>query len=99
MRRRDFLLTAAAAFSCSAPKPQGRPVIQVALNPHWSMSPTYLADELGFFRGAGLDLKIHRLRHQQSVPLLLDGKLDVVYTALPPSIINAVGKEIGRAHV
>lgn len=94
MRRRD-LLFAAAAVSCGSPKPQGRPVIQVALNPHWSMSPTYLAEELGFFRGAGLDLKIHRLRHQQSVPLLLDGKLDVVYTALPPSIINAVGKGAG----
>lgn len=93
MRRRDLLFAAAAsALSCSSPKPQGRPVIQVSLNPHWSMSPTYLADELGFFRGAGFELKIHRLRHQQAVPLLLDGKLDVIYTALPPSIINAVSK-------
>lgn len=91
MRRRDLLLPAAGALVGCGPtvQPKGLPVVNVALNFHWSMAPTYLAHELGLFRDAGLDVRIHRLRHPQSVPLLVDGKLDIVYSALPPSVLNA----------
>jgi NitT/TauT family transport system substrate-binding protein len=57
------------------------------------MAPVYLADELGFFRQAGLQVEIQPLSETtQMIPLLASGRLDVAFASAIPAAINAISK-------
>jgi len=65
--------------------------VRVSMIPRFALAPVYLADELGFFKEAGLELDIRQLPDSpQMIPLLAGGQLDVVFGTASPAFINAV---------
>jgi NitT/TauT family transport system substrate-binding protein len=93
MYRRRFLPLLGGLLGASAGcKPHGRPrKLRVSLIPRYMLGPLYLADELGYFREAGLQLDIQRMPESaQSMPLLAGGQLDVCFLGISPAFINAV---------
>lgn len=98
MHRRSFLQAAGAFLTLTAcqeenPSPAGVTRLQVSSFPRIAMSGLYLAEELGYFSEAGLDVEILQITSSPHViPLLAGGELDVAFVALSPSLINAVTK-------
>jgi ABC-type nitrate/sulfonate/bicarbonate transport system substrate-binding protein len=67
--------------------------IRVSMLPRFIMAPVYLADELGFFREAGLKLDIKPLAATtEMIPLLAAGQLDVAFASAIPAVFNAIAK-------
>ncbi|HLG95228.1 MAG TPA: ABC transporter substrate-binding protein [Bryobacteraceae bacterium] len=65
--------------------------LTVAFTPRITAAGLYLAEEQGFFRQAGL--KVRRVTQRRSdylVPLLVDGKIDVGFVQVTPTLLNAV---------
>jgi NitT/TauT family transport system substrate-binding protein len=96
MRRREFLALGSvlAGGSCRRGGSPGssRPV-RVSTSPALSMSGLYLADELGYFREAGLEIEFKQLANgSQAIPLTAGGEIDVAFSGLNPSLINAVAR-------
>jgi len=99
MNRRDwlgvFLMAPAAGWvGCSGKRAAGTASrLRVSANPHLSMSGLYLAQELGYFAQAGLTVELRQIPNAVlAVPLLASSKLDVAFSALSPSFINAIAK-------
>lgn len=72
MRRRRFLpsLVGVAVAGCGRKGRQPRK-LRVGLIPRLTLAPVYLADELGFFREAGLEVEFRQVAEsvQMLVPL------------------------------
>ncbi len=93
MRRRQLLpcLGAAALTGC-ARKTHPRK-LRVALLPRFTLAPLYLADELGFFREAGLEVEFHPDPDPaQLLTLLASGQVQVGMQPPAPGFINAALK-------
>jgi len=94
MRRRQVLacLAGAAASGCRrATQPRRR--IRATFLPHYILGPVYLADELGFFAEAGIELAVHQVASTtQMAPLLAAGKVDAAFSGPIPSMLNAAAK-------
>ena len=67
--------------------------IRVSASRQLTMCSLYLAQELGYFRQAGLNVEIQdRGERAQLLPLMIGGEVDVAFLTLNPSFINAVGR-------
>jgi NitT/TauT family transport system substrate-binding protein len=97
-RRRVLGLVASAALAagsgCSRRLVQSsRMKVTVSAGPYLPMSALYLAQELGFFEQAGLDVEIWQSANSvATIPLLAGGKVDVSFLSLNPSFVNAVAR-------
>jgi ABC-type nitrate/sulfonate/bicarbonate transport system substrate-binding protein len=94
MKRRQALacLAGATAFGCKRTPRQLR-TIRVTFLPHYILAPVYLADELGFFREAGIELIVQQVASAtQMSPLLAGGAVDVALSGPIPSMLNAFEK-------
>ena len=61
--------------------------------PGVSVSGLYLAQELGYFAAAGLDLDLRQISNPAQVaPLLAAGQLEAAFLSLTPGFVNAVAK-------
>jgi NitT/TauT family transport system substrate-binding protein len=90
-RRRLLPLLSAAALAGCARRVGRPPKLRVAHVPRFTMAPLYLADELGFFREAGLDVELLQVTdHVEMLPPLAAGRLDASFNVLIPAFINAV---------
>ncbi len=92
--RRQFLpcLGAAAAAGCGRRIAQRR-TIRVTLTPRFTLAPMYLADEMGYFRQAGLEVEFHHAPDSvQMLPPLAAGRVDAGCQVPSPGFINAVLK-------
>jgi len=68
-------------------------VVRVMILPHLTFAPLLIAQEEGFFAAEGLDVRFSRLGSGAStVPLLLQGKLDVLPTPASPALLNAIAR-------
>lgn len=78
--------------SCSRPDDDSAlETILVSASPLPSVSSLYLAQEFGYFRDAGLKLNIQQLPQPGYAPVLLaGGKIDAGFTAISPTVINAI---------
>jgi len=77
--------------SGDSPETDEPAVIRVMILPHLTYAPLLIAQEEGFFAAEGLDVKFSRLGSTAStVPLLLQGKLDVLPTPPSPALLNAM---------
>ena len=99
MRRRDMLagctasVALAGGLACAGRKPVASRKFRVAAARRLSVSSLYLAQELGFFREAGLDLElVQAAGYANSAILLAGGKIDVLFTGIGAIILNAVVK-------
>lgn len=97
MTRREalgrVLAAAPAALSGCARRGRGRTTLRVSSVPYLTMSPLYLARDLGHFSDLGLDVEIiQNAEISQRLPLLLGGELDAAFLALFPAIPAAVLK-------
>jgi NitT/TauT family transport system substrate-binding protein len=105
MRRRDCLgsiaLGAAATLggvmsgcrSGSSSARREKPLVRVAVVLTIHAAPLYLADELGYFDGAGLKVEIHRTNSDtEPIPLLATGQIDAAMETLTPAFVNTVAK-------
>jgi ABC-type nitrate/sulfonate/bicarbonate transport system substrate-binding protein len=71
----------------------GKDRIRVSAAPTLSMCALYLAQELGYFSEAGLDVAVHEVNTPNAtIAMLAGGKIDVSFTAFSPSVINALVK-------
>ncbi len=94
MNRRQALacLVGAAPSACRLGT-QPRHRIRVTLLPHYILAPVYLADELGFFGEAGIELAVHQVASAtQMAPLLAAGRVDAAFSGPIPSMLNAAAK-------
>ncbi len=94
MHRRRLLscLAAAALVGCGKTARQPRK-LRVGLLPRYSLAPLYLADELGFFREAHLEVEMHPFSESlQLFPALAGGQLEATFGMVSPGFINAVLK-------
>jgi NitT/TauT family transport system substrate-binding protein len=96
MNRRCFIALAGAfagiGHDACAPRAKSN-TIRVSSNPYFAMSGLYLAQELGYFADAGLQIKIERIATTvQAMPLAAEGKLDVVFCGSSPALVNAIAK-------
>ena len=99
MRRRDLLAGCAASVAlasgsaCAGRKPAALRKLRVVAARRLSMSSLYLAQELGFFREAGLELELVQSAGQaNSAILLAGGKIDILFTGITAIFLNAVIK-------
>jgi len=98
MRRRDLLagslVVLMAGCACSRRKSAAGPQkLRVGAPRRLSASGLHLADELGYFQEAGLELEILESGGQANAwALLAGGKLDVYVSTLSTSFLNAVLK-------
>jgi NitT/TauT family transport system substrate-binding protein len=90
---RRTALGALAALAVSACHRGPLQTIRVATLPRFILAPLYVADELGFFREAGLQLDVQPLTETtQMIPLLAAGQIDVTFAGATPAIFNAVAQ-------
>ena len=96
MNRRHFIALAGAfagiGHTACAPRAKSN-TIRISSNPYFAMSGLYLAQELGYFADAGLQIEIERIATTvQAMPLAAMGKLDVVFCASSAALVNAIAK-------
>jgi NitT/TauT family transport system substrate-binding protein len=94
------LSTLLAAFSlavtaCSpargAAGDRGDPTIRVAIHPYLSYAPVLLANEEGYFRDEGLDVRLVVLgRSEQTLVAMLSGEADVWPGTITPGFLRAI---------
>ena len=96
MDRRRFLALAGACagVGCMGCARNSQPErIRVSAQPLFSMSSLYLAKELGYFDALGLQVEIENVASSvQAIPLAAGGKIDVVFSASSPSLVNAIAR-------
>ena len=67
--------------------------IRIATLPRFILAPLYVADELGFFREAGLRIDVQPLTDTtQMIPLLAAGQIDVTFAGATPAVFNAIAQ-------
>jgi NitT/TauT family transport system substrate-binding protein len=94
VKRRQFLSLCGLAplAGCSRRRSSATP-IRVSVGPYLYLAPLYLANELGYFKDAGLTVELHQTPSgSQAIPLLAGGQLDVSFSALTPALANAVAR-------
>ncbi len=94
MRRRRVLASLAAVVlaGCGKQRRQ-RHRLRVGLIPRFTLAPLYLADELGFFREAGLEVEFRQVQGTvQMLPPLVGGGLEVSFNMASAGLVNAVLK-------
>lgn len=65
--------------------------IRIAVTPHLTVGPVFIAKAEGFFEDQGLDAELVRInRAATALPSLLQGRLDVLPGPLSPSFFNAI---------
>ncbi len=90
---RRAALTAMAGLAISGCRRGSLRTIRVSTLPRFILAPLYLAEELGFFRDAGLQLDIQPLADTtQMIPLLAGGRIDVTFAGATPALFNAAAK-------
>jgi len=94
MRRRQLLPCLAAAVLAGCRNRTRSPRrLRVGLVPRFTLAPLYLADELGFFREAGLEVEFHPSpQSAHTLPLLASGQVQVGMVSPTPGFINAALK-------
>lgn len=96
MNRRQFLTIAAIGAGLSSVRCVRRDtsnIIRISDLPYFTMSGLYLAEEQGYFADLGLQVEIEKTAHSShAIPLASNGKLDVVFGSLSPSIVNAIAR-------
>ena len=99
MRRRDLFtacmgtMSLAAGSGCSLRKPSPRQKLTLSASKQLSMSSLYLAQEWGYFRDAGFDVELlPGTNPLQSTAAMAGGKLDILFTGITISFLNAVLK-------
>lgn len=94
MRRRRFLpcLMGTALAGCGR-KSRSPRKLRVGIFPRFTVAPVYLADELGFFREAGLEVGFRQVSEPiQVLPALAGGDLEASFSGFSPGFFNAVLK-------
>ena len=92
--RRSFLAVAAAVLTGCGRRSSAPRSLSVAAVPYPAMSGLYQAAEQGYFRDAGLQVQVVEMPSTaQALPLLQEGKMDVAFMAVSPSVINAVAQD------
>lgn len=96
MQRRHFLLASAglaAVSGCSRRPPSVRRKLTVNAAKRLSISSLRLAQELGYFRDAGLEVEIVPSPNPlQGTAAAVGGKLDVLFTGITTAFLNAALK-------
>jgi ABC-type nitrate/sulfonate/bicarbonate transport system substrate-binding protein len=99
MRRRELLseclsgIVVGAASACSRRRVSALEKLRVGAAARIDSSSLYLAQELGFFREAGIEMEILQNRSTLlSMALLADGKLDVHFGIASTAFLNAILK-------
>jgi NitT/TauT family transport system substrate-binding protein len=98
MRRRDLLVgcfagIALAGAACRGRQPAAAQKLRLSAGKLLSMSSLYLAQESGYFRDAGVDLELMQIPNPlDAMTLLAGGKVDIVFTGIVSSFLNAVLK-------
>lgn len=95
-----LLLVSSAMLSLAAPVRAGerhaaedRRPLKMVIAPFLSFAPILIARDEGFFEDAGLDIEFVTMnRSSDAVPLLVQGRIDVLATALFPSHVNAIAR-------
>jgi ABC-type nitrate/sulfonate/bicarbonate transport system substrate-binding protein len=93
LRRRTLISLPLAAFAgCARRRTLSAPV-RVLAGPYFYLGGLYLSQELGYFKDQGLEVELQQVEGSRAmVPLLADGKADVAFTAVNPSVINAIAR-------
>lgn len=92
MRRRDLLtgVVVAAASACSRRRAASLDKLRVTAPPRVNTSSLHLAEELGFFREAGLEVEILQVVSPlHAMALLGGGKLDAHFGSVSVAFLNA----------
>lgn len=99
-----------SAVACSATSERrsvvdGEPFrLRVASAPYLAFAPLYVAKAEGIFARHGLDVELVALPGTEvAVPLLVDGKIDVLPGQAAPGLLNAIGRGapirlVGKVH-
>ena len=96
MHRRQILdlaatLPAAAWLGCRRGDMGHLRELRVAVGPYLALAPFHIAHESGYFRKAGLILRLETIPFaNMSIPLLAGGKLDVAFIGPTAALLNAV---------
>jgi len=68
-----------------------KPVIRVAMHPYLSYAPVLFADQEGYFRDEGLDVRLVVLgRSEQNLVAMLSGEVDVWPGTITPGFLRAI---------
>jgi len=108
MRRREVLALCAAATGCRTRQANRLHRLKVSSHITLSSSSLHLADELGYFREAGLEIQhIPRNSPSEAMVAAAAGEVDVQFTVISTAFLNAVlrgaqirivaGREVARA--
>lgn len=85
------LAIAVFAFACSAPPNAERVSLKIGVRPLFTVAPIYIAQAAGLYAEQGLDVELIPIEGvAMSVPLLIQGKLDVLPGPVSPSLFNAI---------
>lgn len=85
--------TLAALAGCQKQQPAGVTKLTVLSMPYLGYAPLYIAQEEGYFAEQGLEVEFVTVTHTaQAVPLLVDGRLDVLAGFLTPGMLNAMAR-------
>ena len=89
----------AAAVSCRPSPDTVRPHIRIGYRPHLTLAPVFIARAESLYAAEGLDVELVPIEGvATSVPLLLQGTLDVLPGPVTPSLFNAISRG-GRLRV
>lgn len=86
----SLVLTACAPASGAAGDREDR-TIRVAMHPYLSYAPVLVANEEGYFRDEGLDVRLVTLgRSEQTLVAMLSGQVDVWPGTITPGFLRAI---------
>ncbi len=92
--RRSFLAAAAGVLTACGRRSGTPKTLSVAAVPYPAMSGLYQAAEQGYFRDAGLQVQVVELPSTaRTLPLLQEGKMDVAFMAVSPTVVNAMSQD------
>lgn len=81
-----------SACRARIPNGPGR-LVRVATVPGMFSAPLHLAEELGYFASAGINLDIHQLSDDaQTIPLLAGGAVEASMSSPTPGFVNVIAK-------
>jgi NitT/TauT family transport system substrate-binding protein len=91
MRRRQLLPCLAAALAGCGKEDRQPRRLRVGLIPRFTLAPLYLADELGFFREAGLQVELLPFQDAPAMlTLLVGGGIQAAFVIPTAGFLNAV---------
>jgi NitT/TauT family transport system substrate-binding protein len=86
------LALVASGWSCAKPATDAQPV-RIAVSRYFANSPLFIARDEGFFADEGLTVEFVEApgSASQLVPALVQGRIDVISSAVSVGILNAIG--------